>query len=454
MSRDGEIENAYDSYSKHQKIKQEREREAGIIRRYMWLILFTVFIVLLSVYTIGYVLNIQSSKKNMVLNTIFINKPSDGSEASGINVSGNVFTEDRKPVNGAYIAIEGSGIASKTDMDGSFFLSKLEYGTYTLKIFDDTGSLIAYRDILIRRHEMVSVAAVGTDDSGRLVIDLSENVSGIDIIVIVKGDGEAIEIEMHSFEVKEETQTRSTDTVSAEEQNRFTGYPQPSLTNERTTGDCPPELSGTEEEHSQSVQSDTMASETGETSRTSRESMHSTDENVSSALEASGTSASYHNGAGDTASTNPSQPNSGSIGVLENNKEWSQLGNIGIFGRGTVLSPGMQGEYDFKVVNSNDFAVKFTMLISEDEHEAGKIPLCYRLRRGNTYLAGSAEADGWISGEILKDIDIQLGAGSEILYTLEWSWVYDGGNDELDTMIGEAVERMHQFDVTLFVEQI
>lgn len=127
--------------------------------------------------------------------------------------------------------------------------------------------------------------------------------------------------------------------------------------------------------------------------------------------------------------------------VLENStgSRWSQLSRLNVFagaddGEQRIIAPGSGGEYAFTVQNSARFPLKYTMKIS-DENEAG-VPMEFRLKQGDSYIAGSD--DKWADISDLAEITDDLPHESEAAYTLEWRW--NGDNDEADTSVGIAAQ--------------
>lgn len=108
-----------------------------------------------------------------------------------------------------------------------------------------------------------------------------------------------------------------------------------------------------------------------------------------------------------------------------------------------VIAPGTTSTYRFAMYNNGNMAVvyeadiDFELLISGVANDKMVFPLQLRLYNDQgKYLIGSDTE--W---ESVNDITIEqhvstLGASSYESFTLEIRWEYEGGNDELDTLLG------------------
>lgn len=145
--------------------------------------------------------------------------------------------------------------------------------------------------------------------------------------------------------------------------------------------------------------------------------------------------------------------------MLQNGVSWTQLTAINLFAdsnsaiAGKKLYPGVSGSYAFNVSNPGPSGVTFIMRIAETAHDAGSIPLEYRLKRTGaaSYIAGSATS--YLTPAQLSLAAASLDAGESIGYTLEWRWPFESGNDALDTALGSNANRDHLVTVTIHVEQ-
>lgn len=153
------------------------------------------------------------------------------------------------------------------------------------------------------------------------------------------------------------------------------------------------------------------------------------------------------------------------VNVVDKNTglEWRQLTTIDLFKNGGAISPGASASYDFYIRNGIRSSVRFRMTIDEAEHEAGAIPLEYRLRDSSGYIAGTADnKNGWLTAAELEDVWVTLNRSGSINYTLEWRWPYERGttaaeiaaNDAADTALGNAASSAHYIHVKIYAEAV
>ena len=80
------------------------------------------------------------------------------------------------------------------------------------------------------------------------------------------------------------------------------------------------------------------------------------------------------------------------------------------------------------------------------------LPLRYRLKSDDRYLCG--DQDTWLTADQLAAAAVTLSPGEEREYLLEWQWLFAGGNDRLDTIIGSAADLEYHVIVMIQIEQI
>ena len=140
-------------------------------------------------------------------------------------------------------------------------------------------------------------------------------------------------------------------------------------------------------------------------------------------------------------------------------KQWKNETNVNIFksdytnGEGVttiisqngdkVIAPGSTSSYKFAMYNNGNVAVMyetdvdFSLLINGKSDTDIVFPLQVKLyTESGKYIVGSETE--WAN---INDINVdaylsQLGASSYESFTLEVKWEYEGGNDELDTLLG------------------
>ncbi|MBR6650126.1 MAG: hypothetical protein IKL36_01815 [Clostridia bacterium] len=118
-----------------------------------------------------------------------------------------------------------------------------------------------------------------------------------------------------------------------------------------------------------------------------------------------------------------------------------------------VFAPGTENSYTFKLKNTGNVALDYTVDIDAYVTPADKvIPVVARLSR----------YDGqWIVGEKENYVDIPaldkaedsatLGAGKYTYYTLDWHWPFESGNDEYDTLLGDLAAEGEDISLTIVI---
>ncbi len=107
-----------------------------------------------------------------------------------------------------------------------------------------------------------------------------------------------------------------------------------------------------------------------------------------------------------------------------------------------VIAPGTQGEYTFRLKNTEDVELYYSFVIDgllSVENAEHLIPVQVRLKGADgEYLIGSD--DEWEDIINLHDISDAgtLKGNSSRYYSLEWQWPFDCGDDAFDTMLGNG----------------
>ncbi|MCH5198845.1 MAG: hypothetical protein J1E34_08070 [Oscillospiraceae bacterium] len=103
-----------------------------------------------------------------------------------------------------------------------------------------------------------------------------------------------------------------------------------------------------------------------------------------------------------------------------------------------LIAPGTSNIYQFTLANTGNVALDYTMTM--ESYITGTdlwLPVYSRVwDYTNRYLLGSPEdmADV-LELNSVRDF-AELGAGRNAVYSLEWEWPFEWGNDEYDTMLG------------------
>ncbi|MBR5452935.1 MAG: hypothetical protein IKV54_02540 [Clostridia bacterium] len=104
-----------------------------------------------------------------------------------------------------------------------------------------------------------------------------------------------------------------------------------------------------------------------------------------------------------------------------------------------ILAPGTENSYTFKLKNTGDTALDYTLLVEAFfEPVYQPIPIEARLSRyDGKWVVGDKDrydAVGYLDG---AEDTATLGAGKYNYYTLDWRWPFESGSDLLDTSLGD-----------------
>lgn len=115
-----------------------------------------------------------------------------------------------------------------------------------------------------------------------------------------------------------------------------------------------------------------------------------------------------------------------------------------------LVAPGTANEYTFTLENTGDVPLDYTMSMEAWFGSENTIPITARVCDYNgRYLLGSAdERNDVLELNTVSESGV-LGAGRCMVYTLDWEWVFERGEDIADTALGDlAVDE----DITLTVK--
>lgn len=105
-----------------------------------------------------------------------------------------------------------------------------------------------------------------------------------------------------------------------------------------------------------------------------------------------------------------------------------------------IIAPGMEGNYRFEIKNLGKFAVDTTTIVSTkltvNDKVFDDVPIEVRF---TNYKGESVTEGGWINVNNLTEFydELTIAKRSYVYFNLDWRWVYEGGNDELDTILGD-----------------
>ena len=103
-----------------------------------------------------------------------------------------------------------------------------------------------------------------------------------------------------------------------------------------------------------------------------------------------------------------------------------------------LIAPGTSNLYQFTLQNPSDTALDYTLTM--EAYVTGTdlwIPVNVRVwDYTNKYLLGSSDSMVDVLELNTVNESAELGAGRYAIYTLEWEWPFEWGDDEYDTMLG------------------
>ena len=117
-----------------------------------------------------------------------------------------------------------------------------------------------------------------------------------------------------------------------------------------------------------------------------------------------------------------------------------------------VIAPGTENSYTFKLKNTGNVALDYTVEIDAYFTPADiEIPITGRLNRyDGTWVIGGKDEYAKVPVLDTAEDNATLGAGKYTYYTLDWLWPFESGNDELDTMLGNlAVDQELTFTIVI-----
>lgn len=108
-------------------------------------------------------------------------------------------------------------------------------------------------------------------------------------------------------------------------------------------------------------------------------------------------------------------------------------------GTDKVIAPGTENSYTFKLRNTGNVALDYEVEVDAYVSPSDlKLPVDGRMNRyDNKWLIGGTDQyEDVLSLDTAKDT-MTLAAGRYATYTLDWRWLYEQGNDALDTALGD-----------------
>lgn len=117
-----------------------------------------------------------------------------------------------------------------------------------------------------------------------------------------------------------------------------------------------------------------------------------------------------------------------------------------------IIAPGTENSYTFKLKNTGNAALDYAVDVDAYCSPAEiSIPITGRISRyDGTWIVGGQDSYAEISALDMASDSDTLGAGRYTCYTLDWVWPFEGGDDELDTLLGNmAAEQDVTFTIVI-----
>ena len=143
----------------------------------------------------------------------------------------------------------------------------------------------------------------------------------------------------------------------------------------------------------------------------------------------------------------PPQVEQEGVEVLDKETEYSHNTPLNIFTNTTYyvvndkIAPLTENAYQFVIRNHNDFNIKYTLELNEENKY--DINMKYRLKLNGVYVAGNN--DKWLTYDELNQYNMGLSANTYDVYTLEWKWF----ESENDTEVGTNINSNYKLELKI-----
>ena len=306
-----------------------------------------------------------------------------------VDLKGVVINSDKTPYSNGIVELRSKPRYTRTDQEGYFIFRSVEAGNHKIYVLDEAGNVLASCNVDLSTVEETERLVTTSFSDNTYRINVSINVQVLEIKITLKTDKDGNVQGISDLEVVK------ADTAPLDQ-----------------TDSAVPGQSDLEDPQQQDDGS------TGEPEE-------SDEEPIPPAPDEKGSSGGGGGGGG-------SNPTPFQLEVYDSSVAFGNTAaaQIDIFGKEKRIAPGMKGSSRFTIDNTrNDYRSLYSIdFTKSDTLPAGsKIPMVFRLKAGNSYVAG--DADNWLTASQLYQ-DTTIAGNSKTVYTLEWYWP-DGENDDL-----------------------
>lgn len=140
-----------------------------------------------------------------------------------------------------------------------------------------------------------------------------------------------------------------------------------------------------------------------------------------------------------------------SFEVVDKNGDWISQGTIAVLD--DTIHPGSEGSYKFIIENPYNVELIYSIVIDQlyNNKQVDHFPLQFRLRMNNGLLL----TEDWLSADELQYEELTFMPFSTQSFILEWRWLFESGDDELDTLLGiENGEYRLVFEMTAESQEV
>lgn len=462
--------------------KRGRENAFEKVKKNLWLIL-PILLVFVSITSFIAGMNLNTTRQPMgrIVDTIIL---SPEQKLQSLDVSGRVTYSDGSPYANQLLELHSTPVQTKTDENGYFTFSGVSLGSHTLYLLDEGGEVVSSLNLYVERTPDEKAGHVGMEGNAYRVL------AGMDIEALF------LQVQLdanQSMKIEKEVLALTFDGTVKNQDGEVAGTavdfskgiiereaPVPSgeglIEPETVTEGLQAETTGNIETSATKESAQLTPGETGTLPPGESSSAGTTEETppVETTTKDSGSHDSDDSGSSGTRPTKPSIPEPTPsvpeettpepteemehITVSDDkNESWTQNTTIDLFANRTgigperKLAPGSEGSYEFQIANGNDFNVYYTITIEKGANQQYLLPLRYRLKAEGEHVSGNT--DTWLTAEQLKDSKVDLASKGTCRYLLEWQWPYEGGNDELDTLIGMSDHLEYELVVKIRITQ-